>query len=175
MTKRVEGLQQAIAYLQLYKSRYPFETLKQQLEQNGYPKDIIEAAIAEVFLGKPRQSVSGLGLEGVKGSFFDFRHRKVYTAFWQKFVDFLIGFFGTLFLSLFLPGILRLVLQISSYRSQIAILSSFVVLAGAIAGIIYFWKRRHYLARGILVFTILMLIGGLFGGGVLYYLLRSVF
>lgn len=134
MTKRAEGLQQAIAYIQLYKSKYPVETLKQQLEQNGYPKDTIDKAVYEVFVGPDRDKTVTDDSKKWRG-FSDFKHRRTYTSFGARLGDFLIGFFVTVLAWLLMPF-------------------SLLVFIGLIAGIIYLWKRRYYIALGMILAVI---------------------
>ena len=187
MTKRAEGLQQAVAYLQLYISKYPYDVLKQQLRQNGYPDGIIEEATRQVFSGGTQQqapyssSASELltGQAEGGGGFFDIRRKRAYTSGGLKFLDFAVGLFGLLLIFRILGGIIEFVSDIFGFRLYgLGIFGLLFVFGGLylalpIAGIVYFWKRRRFLARGMLWGLILFPFVFIFMGG--FYFLNYFF
>jgi len=143
MSEYSSGVTRAIAYLEQYKDRYSLEKLKRQLIQNGYPKDIIDKAVSEVFVGW--------------GGFLDFKHRRTYTSFGSRLVDFFIGFLITVLAWLLLPF-------------------SLLIFIGLIAGVIYLWKRRYYVALGMLFAVIpAFVIRSFFGWYGIDYLWRIFF
>lgn len=158
-----KNLDNAVNYLSQHKETYPLESLKIQLQNNGYPKELIDEAVAEVFLGKKRE-------EGQARGFFDFKNKRTYNSFGSKLADFLFGFVGAIAVSWFIYSLLSYVF---GYSFRYYLYSGIRGIAVSIVlgiGIFYFWKRRHYFARGILlvfifdfiVFVLLWFLGRLF-------------
>lgn len=138
-----KGLDQAIEYLSQHKESYSLESLKIQLQNGGYPKELIDEAVAEVFLGKKRE-------EGQARGFFDFQNKRVYKSFGSKLADFLFGFVGSIVVSWITYSLLGYIFGYTfRYYVYGGVRGVFVsIVLGA--GVFYFWKRRHYFARGIL-------------------------
>jgi len=142
-------------YLKANKDKFTLDVLRQKLLEAGYQKEVIDQAVLEVFqIGGVKPAV----LKATAG-FFDFRNVKTYHTFGEKLVDFLIGWFlvgwlGSLLIYLVVVRFFSNFLD--AYARYIFMLFSLLVIfALHIFGIFYFWKRRHYLARG-LVFAILL-------------------
>ena len=153
----LQGLKQAVEYLWQNKDRYVIEKLKEQLRKLGYPENVIAAATEKVYLGTSKEGLSseGKGVGGARQSFFDFRSKKVYRSLGEKILDFFAGFFGILVLHLLFGvggGLLR-------YGPLSGI--SLLVFVVQIVLIFYFWRRRRYLARGLLsaILIPLLLVG----------------
>jgi len=154
-----------VQYLQGNRSKYPVDALKKRLLESGYPANEIDTAVAEVFGGAAPAPVSA----GTR-SFFDFRTPRTYVSFGKKLGDFLFGFFGVFVVNIVLGGFVGSLLGImvrsligygSGYSSSLPSLGPLLgvgLLIIEIWLIFYFWKRRHYLARGILFALLLPLI-----------------
>ena len=148
MTEHSSGVTRAIEYLEQYKDRYSLEKLKQQLVQNGYPKDIIDKAVYEVFVGPDRGKTITDDSKKWRG-FSDFKHRRTYASFGARLGDFLIGFFVTVLAWLLIPF-------------------SLLIFIGLVAGVIYLWKRRYYIAVGMILAVIPSFVIRLFLGGYIW-------
>lgn len=137
----LKNLDKAVNYLSQHKETYSLESLKVQLQNSGYPKELVDEAVAEVFLGKKRE-------EGQARGFFDFKNTRTYKSFGSKLADFLFGFVGAIVLSWIIYGFLGNIFG-HGYAFGYGIIGV-IVSAVLGAGVFYFWKRRHYFARGIL-------------------------
>jgi len=176
-----KNLEQAVAYLRQHKGRYTTEVLTEQMQKAGYADEVIQAATARVFSEVPLPASSQASIKQTSEggqSFFDLRSRKVYRSAWEKVIDFLTGFIGAPILGFVLSIFLNLligamtILGLRLYNLYFITPLALVVLY--VAGIIYLWRRRRYIAIGILStlllgilligFFIIILISA-FGGG----------
>jgi len=145
--------QNIINYLKENEDKFPQEVLKKRLIEAGYPKDQIEEGIRIVYKGVSIPPTP----PGVarKTNFWDFKTIKIYTNFGEKILDFLAGFFAPIVIGLGIYlffGILGFFIYPFRYLFWIFPLG---ILIAEIFGIFYFWRRRHYFARGLLFFLIL--------------------
>jgi len=147
----LQGLKQAVEYLWQNKDRYVIEKLKEQLRKLGYPENVIAAATEKVYLGTSKEGLSseGKGVGGARQSFFDFRSKKVYRSLGEKVLDFFVGFFGILVL-FWIFVVIAAIFGIHLFSFGPLPGTPFFVFAVQIFGIFYFWKRRRFLARGLL-------------------------
>jgi len=175
-----KNVDRAAAYLRENKGRHSKEVLVEQMQKAGYSDQVIQAAVTQVFSGvavpPTSQSSDTRATERSQG-FFDLRNRKVYDSVGGKVIDFFagvvaifLGFFVYTFVNFFLGflTIFGLRLYILSF------IPSIVLLVFYVGGILYLWKRRKYIAIGMLSllllgiivigFLILLLISA-FGGG----------
>lgn len=166
--------QNILNYLRENKDKFPQEVLRKKLVETGYPLNQIEEGIKIVYEGTPIPPVPPMPQ---RTDFWDFKSIKIYTNFGEKLLDFLAGFFAPIIIGWaisFLFGILRFFIYYPfGGLSWIFYLG---ILIAQIFGIFYFWKKRHYFARGLLFCLILLpilIIIGLFllffGLGVLWY------
>lgn len=161
---------QAVAYLRENREKFPPGTLREQLLHAGYPQAVIDAALAEVF-GSPAAA-------GARPGFFNFRAPRTYRSFGEKIPDFLLGFFGVLIvnvaLSFFFGGASRIFgLYRFGYGLIFGPLLGLVFLVGEIALIFFFWKRRRWLAYGVLATWILAAIFVALGILAFFFIARS--
>jgi len=154
-----------INYFKKYKDRFPKEVLKEKLINAGYPEEEVKEGI-EIVYGKKRN------LRRLETT-------KLYITSAEKQLDFLIGFFA--------PGIVSTIFSLIVYyflhllgfsfrvyfHSFFAFLIPILTLGGHIFGIFYFWKRRRYLALGLLFALLFPFI--LLGLLILFFLLIIIF
>lgn len=176
-----KNLEQAVAYLRQHKGRYTTEVLTEQMQKAGYTDEVIQAAAARIFseVSLPTSSQASIKQAPEGGqSFFDIRSRKVYRSGWEKVIDFLAGFIGIHILGFVLfifSNVLLGVLAIFGLRLySLYFITPLALVVLYIGGIVYLWRRRRYIAIGILStlllgilligFFIIMLISA-FGGG----------
>jgi len=136
-------------YLQENKEKYSVEVLAGKLRSAGYPEDQIQEGVRLVYGG----GASGVAPTGAKTSFWDFRSIRVYRSGGEKIIDALFGFFvvGTLApLPIFLifRGFVGFPIMMLFY----------------IGFVIYLWRRRKFMALGVLALFALPLLAGLFLG-----------
>lgn len=140
MINQEASLKRAIQYIKEHRAQHPINSLRENLQKAGYPKELVDGAVSAAFGGKGINDI----LSGEKLTFFDFRTRHNYTSFRERILDFLFGFLGIYALYFFIYFL----------TPALSLLSGVVFLAH-IGLIIYLWRRRHYIARGLL-FTILL-------------------
>lgn len=150
-----------LKYLRGNKDKFSQQVLKEKLVGAGYPRDQIGEGIRIIYGGEVPPSPAA----GAKTSFWDFKSARTYTSSGEKFVDFLAGFFAppvAVFVSSFFFGGFFNILGLMprSFFYGFGPLTWIFPLAGFIFhiwAIFYFWKRRRYLARGLLFILILPL------------------
>lgn len=134
------SLLRAVQYIREYKAQHPIDILRENLQKIGYPKELVDRAVSIALGEKEIKDV----LFEEKLKFFDFRTRHNYISFRERILDFLFGFFGILALYYFIYFL----------TSTLYLLSGILFLVH-IGLIVYLWKRRHYIAHGLL-FAILL-------------------
>jgi hypothetical protein len=166
--------QNIIDYLRENKDKFSQEVLRKKLIEAGYPKDQIEEGIRIVYEKLP------IPLSPPEApretSFWDFKSVKIYTNFGEKLLDFLAGFFAPIIIGWGISWLLGISAYFMYPSFGFRWILSLGILIAQIFGIFYFWKRRHYFARGLLfcliLLSILIIIGLFllfFGLGALWY------
>jgi hypothetical protein len=131
--------QNILTYLNENKEKYPKEVLAAELRKAGYSEGDITEGVAQVFEGKAPVAVP------TKTSFWNFKDKKVYTSAWQKWADFLFGFFAPILVGYALtPGIFFL---LSGSRMPFV---GVVFFLAEIAAAIYLFNRRRFIFYGMM-------------------------
>ncbi len=128
-----------INYFREYKDRFPKEVLKEKLITAGYPEKEVKEGIEVVY--------------GRRKDFRELETAKLYTTSGQKLLDFLIGFFAPEIVSIvvyFLLYLFSFYFKVYFHSLFIFFILLILILVGQIFGIFYFWKKRKYLALGLL-------------------------
>lgn len=113
--------EQVLLYLRENKEKFSRETLMEQLRVSGYPEADITEGVSSVYDGVSLRETS-------PWNFWDFKTAHTYRSSSEKTLDALFGFFGPLLFFVFLP--LGFLLDLFF--------------------LFYFWKRRRYIAYGVL-------------------------
>jgi hypothetical protein len=125
--------QNIVAYLQENKEKYPQEMLVDQLKKAGYLELDIQEGILIVF----NNAKSSLTQKEVAlMNFWDFKTPKIYTGSYEKWKDFLFGFFVPFLMWIFvvLIPLLSLVVHLMLY----------------IFALVYLSNRRKFIFYGLL-------------------------
>lgn len=112
----------------------------ENLQKAGYPKELVDRAVSAA-LGE--KEINDIRSEE-KLIFFDFHTRHNYTSFRERILDFFFGFLSPYVLYFFIY-----------FLTPALSLLAWVVFLAHIGLIVYLWRRRHYIARGLL-FAILL-------------------
>jgi len=171
-----KNLEQAVAYLRQNRERYTREVLTEQMQKAGYADEVIRVATARVFSEVP----SPPSVQTTEGgqSFFDLRSRKIYRSAGERVIDFLVGFIGIHILgfvfNIALTSLLSILNIFGLRLYSLYFITPLALVVLYVGGIVYLWRRRKYIAIGILStlllgflttgFLITMLIS-VFGGG----------
>ncbi|MCH7605025.1 hypothetical protein IID24_03510 [Patescibacteria group bacterium] len=152
-----ENVEQAVAYLRQNKERYAREALTEQMQKAGYSDEVIQSAADQVFSEAPiPPSLQTLTTQtsGRGQSFFDLRSRKVYRSAGEKVIDFLTGFIGIhifgFVLNIFLSFLLGALSIFGLRLYSLYFITPLALVVFYVGGIIYLWRRRRYIAIGIL-------------------------
>ncbi len=157
-----------LTYLRENKERYPIEVLRKKLVGAGYPQNQVEEGIRIVYGGEAPSPPK----IGPKHSFWDFKNVRTYYSTGEKILDALFGFFIVSSVVNFILGsFLRIIFGYGGYYGGYGLfnISQLVLWGIQIGAVIYFWRRRRYLAYGLAASLVL----GVLFGGMAYYLLNT--
>lgn len=165
-----------VTYFQENKSTYSQEILIQKLREAGYREEDIQEGVRFVYFGLSGVSAAVLSRKGK--NFFGFKNTRVYSTTGEKIRDFLFGLIAIPLVFSILFGLLGVdSLFRPSYDYNYRYRQGYYFSTGSILSLLveiglvfYLWKRRRFIAYGVifpLIFSFLRVAGMVFGTG--YY------